>query len=65
MPGKKVFEVRNAAKAAARRSARPFFGHFDSKIRVKNGGKHARSAFGLAQIPMGACVEIELIAEIA
>jgi enamine deaminase RidA (YjgF/YER057c/UK114 family) len=28
-------------------------------------GKHARSAFGVAQIPMGACVEIELIAEIA
>src|SRR5512145_1220160 len=24
-------------------------------------GKHARSAFGVAQIPMGACVEIELI----
>ncbi len=28
-------------------------------------GVHARSAFGVAQIPMGACVEIELIAEIA
>ena len=28
-------------------------------------GKHARSAFGVAQIPRGACVEIELIAEIA
>lgn len=28
-------------------------------------GKHARSAFGVAQVPMGACVEIELIAEIA
>jgi enamine deaminase RidA (YjgF/YER057c/UK114 family) len=28
-------------------------------------GKHARSAFGVAQIPMGACVEIEMIAEIA
>ena len=28
-------------------------------------GKHARSAFGVAQIPMGACVEIELIAELA
>ncbi len=27
-------------------------------------GKHARSAFGVAQIPFGACVEIELIAEI-
>ena len=28
-------------------------------------GKHARSAFGVAQIPTGACVEIELIAEVA
>ncbi|MDO8373491.1 MAG: RidA family protein [Polaromonas sp.] len=28
-------------------------------------GSHARSAFGVAQIPMGACVEIELIAEVA
>ena len=28
-------------------------------------GKHARSAFGVAQTPMGACVEIEMIAEIA
>lgn len=28
-------------------------------------GKHARSAFGVAQIPLGACVEIELIAELA
>jgi enamine deaminase RidA (YjgF/YER057c/UK114 family) len=28
-------------------------------------GKHARSAFGVAQIPRGACVEIELIAEVA
>jgi enamine deaminase RidA (YjgF/YER057c/UK114 family) len=27
-------------------------------------GKHARSAFGVAQNPMGACVEIELIAEV-
>jgi enamine deaminase RidA (YjgF/YER057c/UK114 family) len=27
-------------------------------------GKHARSAFGVAQIPMGCCVEIELIAEV-
>ena len=27
-------------------------------------GIHARSAFGVAQLPMGACVEIELIAEI-
>ena len=30
-----------------------------------NIGKHARSAFGVAQIPLGACVEIELIAELA
>ena len=28
-------------------------------------GVHARSAFGVAQIPMGACVEIELIAELS
>lgn len=27
-------------------------------------GLHARSAFGVAQVPMGACVEIELIAEV-
>ena len=27
-------------------------------------GAHARSAFGAAQIPTGACVEIELIAEV-
>jgi len=28
-------------------------------------GAHARSAFGVAQLPLGACVEIELIAELA
>jgi enamine deaminase RidA (YjgF/YER057c/UK114 family) len=28
-------------------------------------GKHARSAFGVVQIPLGSCVEIELIAESA
>ena len=28
-------------------------------------GAHARSAFGVVQIPLGACVEIELIAEVA
>ena len=28
-------------------------------------GKHARSAFGVAQVPRGACVEIEMIVEIA
>ncbi|MBV8665575.1 MAG: RidA family protein [Burkholderiaceae bacterium] len=28
-------------------------------------GKHARSAFGVAQIPLGSCVEIELIAEVS
>jgi enamine deaminase RidA (YjgF/YER057c/UK114 family) len=28
-------------------------------------GAHARAAFGVAQIPTGACVEIELIAEVA
>jgi enamine deaminase RidA (YjgF/YER057c/UK114 family) len=26
---------------------------------------HARSAFGVAQIPLGSCVEVELIAEVA
>jgi enamine deaminase RidA (YjgF/YER057c/UK114 family) len=26
-------------------------------------GEHARSAFGVSQIPLGACVEIEMIAE--
>ena len=28
-------------------------------------GAHARSAFGVAQIPLGSCVEIELIAEVS
>jgi enamine deaminase RidA (YjgF/YER057c/UK114 family) len=28
-------------------------------------GAHARSAFGVAQLPMGACVEIEMIVEVA
>ena len=28
-------------------------------------GAHARSAFGVAQIPRGACVEIELIAQVS
>jgi enamine deaminase RidA (YjgF/YER057c/UK114 family) len=28
-------------------------------------GLHARSAFGVAQLPLGTCVEIELIAELA
>lgn len=27
-------------------------------------GRHARSAFGTAQLPLGACVEIELVAQI-
>ena len=27
-------------------------------------GSHARSAFGVAQVPMGACVEIDLVAEV-
>lgn len=30
----------------------------------KDVGAHARSAFGVAQIPLGACVEIEMIAEV-
>ena len=28
-------------------------------------GKHARSAFGVAQLPRGTCVEIEMIVELA
>ena len=28
-------------------------------------GAHARSSFGVAQIPFGSCVEIEMIAEVA
>jgi enamine deaminase RidA (YjgF/YER057c/UK114 family) len=28
-------------------------------------GAHARSAFGVAQLPFGACVEIELIAQVS
>ena len=28
-------------------------------------GAHARSAFGVAQIPFGSCIEIELIAELS
>jgi enamine deaminase RidA (YjgF/YER057c/UK114 family) len=28
-------------------------------------GAHARSAFGVAQIPFGSCIEIELIAEVS
>jgi len=27
-------------------------------------GKHARSAFGVAQLPLGTCLEIELVAEV-
>ena len=27
-------------------------------------GAHARSAFGVAQVPLGSCVEIELVAEV-
>ena len=27
-------------------------------------GRHARSAFGVPQLPLGACIEIELIAEL-
>jgi enamine deaminase RidA (YjgF/YER057c/UK114 family) len=28
-------------------------------------GKHVRSAFGVAQVPFGSCVEIELVAEVS
>ena len=27
-------------------------------------GKHVRSAFGVAQVPFGSCVEIDLVAEV-
>jgi enamine deaminase RidA (YjgF/YER057c/UK114 family) len=30
----------------------------------RDSGAHTRSAFGVAQIPLGSCVEIELIAEV-
>jgi enamine deaminase RidA (YjgF/YER057c/UK114 family) len=28
-------------------------------------GKHARSAIGVAQLPLGTCFEMELVAEVA
>ena len=28
-------------------------------------GKHSRAAYGVAQLPLGACVEIEMVAEVA
>ena len=28
-------------------------------------GRHARSAFGVAQIPLGACVEIEMVVQVS
>jgi enamine deaminase RidA (YjgF/YER057c/UK114 family) len=28
-------------------------------------GKHARAAFGVAQVPLGACVEIDMVVELA
>jgi enamine deaminase RidA (YjgF/YER057c/UK114 family) len=40
--------------------ASEFFGEIFGDL-----GKHARSAFGVAQIPLGSCVEIELIAELS
>ena len=42
--------------------------HCGAQVRAHHGGErgaHARSAFGVAQIPLGACVEIEMIAELA
>jgi enamine deaminase RidA (YjgF/YER057c/UK114 family) len=50
---------------------------FSDQHRVANGcsellnavlgdaGRHARSAIGVAQLPLGACVEVELVAEVA
>ena len=40
--------------------ASEFFGQVFGPV-----GEHARSAFGVAQIPRGACVEIEMIVEVA
>ena len=34
------------------------------KETLGDSGAHARSAFGVAQLPFGSCVEIELIAEV-
>jgi enamine deaminase RidA (YjgF/YER057c/UK114 family) len=51
--------------------------HFTEQHLVANGasellqevfgekGKHARSAFGVAQIPLGSCVEVELVVEVS
>ncbi|HSV57646.1 MAG TPA: RidA family protein [Variovorax sp.] len=38
--------------------------NFMAEVFGSDKGAHARSAFGVAQIPFGACVEIELIAEL-
>ena len=40
------------------------FGGWVGEVFGPEVGAHARSAFGVAQIPLGACVEIELIAEL-
>ncbi|CAG2158564.1 hypothetical protein LMG31506_06416 [Cupriavidus yeoncheonensis] len=37
----------------------------DIYAKLRERGKHARSAFCLARIPLGACVEIELTFEVA
>ncbi len=37
---------------------------FLGEVFGKEIGAHARSAFGVAQLPMGACVEIEVIVEV-
>jgi enamine deaminase RidA (YjgF/YER057c/UK114 family) len=61
----------------ARRNGEPWVGRLGEQITVANGasellhqvfgdrGPHARTAIGVAQLPLGACVEIELIAEVA
>jgi hypothetical protein len=52
-------------RSIAERGARPGSRPGDLHWVFGAAGEHARSAFGVAQIPRGACVEIEMIAEIA
>lgn len=45
----------------------PFVGNGASELFLEvfgDAGSHARSAVGVAQLPLGACVEIEMIAEV-
>ena len=55
-----------ARQTAIGRDVEPgFLQHAQQQVFGPDVGAHARSAFGVAQIPMGACVEIEMIAEVA